>query len=239
VVYEVGGLLRQLNMPVILLVIYLEKGDRATFPAEHRVTAEGKETKLSFEALRLWEHRDRIISGELAELAPLLVLCEEEPTEQTLHREAELIHGSGLPRGVQASLAGLAMLVASRSFARAVLQAIFREDLEMVEQMENLRELFLEAGALEKWAEDTGITARIRAEAKAEGEAVGEVRGEARGKTEIAREMVSRYLTNRFGELPQVLASLIEQEDAEWCQDLFDRALRAQSLTELIATPDN
>ena len=53
---------------------------------------------------------------------------EEGPTEETLRLEADLIHISGLPRGIQAALA---MLVASRSFARSVLQSIFRADLEM------------------------------------------------------------------------------------------------------------
>jgi hypothetical protein len=232
-----GGLLKQLGIPVILYVVYLEQGDRATFPDEHRVDAAGLYTALSFSTLRLWEHRDRITSGELAELAPLLVLCEEEPTEQTLRLEAELIHGSGLPRGVQAGLAGLAMLLASRSFARGVLQTIFREDLAMVEQMETLRELFLEVGALEKWAEDSGITARIRAEGEAVGKAEGEAEGIARGKVETARQMTLAFLKRRFGELPQALVDRITSSDAEACQSLFDRAIAAVSLAELTDTP--
>jgi hypothetical protein len=184
-----------------------------------------------FSTLRLWDHRDRIVSGELAELAPLLVLCEQSPTEQTLHQESQLIHGSGLPREVKAALSGIAILVASRRFARTILEAIFREDLEMVEPMENLRDLFLEVGALEKWVEDTGIAARIRNEA--------EVRSEARGKAEVAREMVLHYLTARFGQLPDDLVAQISSADAEWCQRLFDRALLTQSLAELLAPPQN
>jgi len=100
----------------------------------------------------------------------------------------------------------------------------------MVEQMETLRELFQEAGALEKWAEDAGITARVRAEAKAEGEA----EGEARGKAEAAREMVLHFLTARFGELPEALTRRIGASDADWCRNLFDRAIEAGSLSELI-----
>jgi hypothetical protein len=88
-----------------------------------------------------------------------------------------------IAREVKAALSGIAILVASRRFARTILEAIFREDLDMVDQMENLRDLFLEVGALEKWVEDTGIAARIRNEAEA--------RSEARVKAEVTREMVT------------------------------------------------
>jgi hypothetical protein len=34
--------------------------------------------------IRLWEHADRIRGGELAELAPLLILCDDIPSERSL-----------------------------------------------------------------------------------------------------------------------------------------------------------
>src|SRR5262249_41279822 len=103
-----GGLTRQLGMPVFLLVLYLQRGDRATFPNDYTVRSGALEMKLTFPVIRLWEHAHRIRSGELPELAPLLLLCEETPTEETVQEEVALIHASRLPRETQAELLGLA-----------------------------------------------------------------------------------------------------------------------------------
>jgi hypothetical protein len=51
----------------------------------------GGRNRFEFETVRLWEHAERIRGGDLQELAPLLVLCENEPTEATLREERELI----------------------------------------------------------------------------------------------------------------------------------------------------
>ena len=75
-----AGLCRQLDMPVALLVLYLQRGDSATFPDHYHIQVGAIQTTLYFTAIRLWEHADRIRSGELPELAPLLLLCEETPT---------------------------------------------------------------------------------------------------------------------------------------------------------------
>ena len=93
-----AGLTRQLGIPVVLMVIYLQRGDRSTFPDEYRVSIGDLETRFSFTAIRLWEYADRIQSGELAELAPLLILCEEKPTAQTVRLEVDLIRNAGLAK---------------------------------------------------------------------------------------------------------------------------------------------
>jgi hypothetical protein len=223
---------------VLLLALYLERGQRATFPNELIDTEDGLQTKLSFNAIRLWEHRERIINGELVELAPLLVLCEEVPTAATVQREVDLIHGSGLSLGVQAELLSVAFLVALRAFARETLLPIFREDLKMFKEMEIIKELVIESGALAEWSEQTGYNARLREQAKAEGIAEGKAEGIAEGKAEgearLARAMTLHFLTNRFGVLPEELVQRIEVADADWCQSLFDRAIHASSLAELV-----
>jgi predicted transposase YdaD len=243
------GLCRQLPMPVALLVVYLEKSDRATFPSTYERSGGPLRTTLSFDTVRLWEHRDRILSGEWPELAPLLVLCEPHPTEATLAQEVELIHRSGLPRGVQTELMGVAISVASRVFGRDVLRTIFREELAMLDEMENLKELFLETGSFRKWLEDPRVSGEVQARAKAEGKAEGEAEGIAKGKAEgeaegiakgkaeAARRMTLAFLSRHFGELPQALVDRITLADAEACQRLFDRALTAASLAELTDTP--
>jgi predicted transposase YdaD len=231
------GLCRQLPMEVVLLVIYLEKGKRASFPAAYRRRGGRLRTQFTFDTVRLWEHRDRIVSGEWPELAPLLVLCEAQPTEATLRQEVELIRQSGLPGGVQRELIGVAVSVASRRFGRAVLEAIFGEELAMLDEEENLKELFLDLGLAQKWAKDPRVSGELRAEAKAEGEALGMAKGRAEGQTEgetaAVRRMTLSFLTRRFGELPEALITQIATSDAEWCQSLFDRAIAAASLSEL------
>jgi hypothetical protein len=139
-----AGLTRQLGMPVVLLVIYLQRGDRATFPDEYRVAIGDLSTSFTFTAIRLWEYADRIRSGELAELAPLLVLCEDEPTELIVRSEIALIRNAGFPKPVQTDLLGLALRIASRRIPREALLALFREDIEMIR----------ETGIVEEWIAD-------------------------------------------------------------------------------------
>ena len=113
-----GGLTRQIGIPIVLMVIYLHRGDRATFPDRYSVSVGALRTEFSFTAVRLWEYADRIRSGELAELAPLLILCDETPSQQTVALEVELIRNAGLPRDVQTDLLGLALRIASRRLPR-------------------------------------------------------------------------------------------------------------------------
>lgn len=96
---KAGALHQQLGLPVALVVVYLEQGDRATFPNRYPVEVAGFTTRYEFTALRLWEHADRIRTGELWELAPLLVLCENDPGEATLRRKCQsLVDQPQVPR---------------------------------------------------------------------------------------------------------------------------------------------
>ena len=194
------------------------------------------QTRLVFETVRLWEHRDRIVSGEWAELAPLLVLCERHPTEQTLRQEKVLIRGSGLPGAVQTELLGVALLVASRRFSRRVLSMLFDEELEQMETLEELKELFYEAGSFRQWLRDPRIGAELREIARAEGKVEGKTEGKAEGEVEATRRLTLAVLAGRFGTLPTGLVERIQTADAAWCQDLFDRALTAPSLSDLWET---
>jgi hypothetical protein len=94
----------------------------------------------------------------------------------------------------------------------------------MLDKTETLKELFLELGLTQRWLQDPRVSGEMRAEAKAEGEA------------KAKREMTLAVLTRRFGELPNTLVEQIATADADWCQHLFDRAITATSLSELIET---
>jgi hypothetical protein len=86
-----AGLTAQLHRPVVLVVVYLHRGDRATFPDAYRPVVAGVLNHYGFATIRLWEHGERIRRGDLPELAPLLVLCEAEPDAAILEEERKLI----------------------------------------------------------------------------------------------------------------------------------------------------
>jgi hypothetical protein len=112
--YQAGG-------PVILVVVYLRKGRYRQFPSEHVIRAEGLSNTYHLHTIRLWEHRDRIRSGELGALAPLLVLCEDNPDERTLQDEREIIRNLLAPEPVKNELIGLAVMLGARFFSEDVL----------------------------------------------------------------------------------------------------------------------
>ncbi|HLJ56600.1 MAG TPA: hypothetical protein VKT77_16295 [Chthonomonadaceae bacterium] len=225
-----GGLLRQLKMPVVLLALYLQRGDRATFPDRLQVQAGGLAMNLSFPVVRLWEHAERIRSGELPELAPLLVLCDDKPTEATVREEVALIHASRLPAATQAELLGLALLVATRRFTRDLLLPIFEEDWSMIEGLEILDDLYRATGKLDRWKAEAEAIGRAKGEA--EGRAEGRAEGESRG----IRETILRIGSQRFGEpSPEAMMSLEAITAAERLQQLAVRLLQVESWQELLA----
>lgn len=203
------GLLRQLGLPVALLVLYLERGGSATFPDRLHCEVEGVSTEYRFTTIKLWEHADRIRSGELWELAPLLVLCEDNPTEATMRREVTLITTSPATEAQQANMLAYALRIGARDFSRSVLEGIFREMLPMVKS----------ATVIDDWI--------------AEGEARGEVRGAARGRLEEARELALRLLRKRFPDLPERLARRVEALELAECTALIDGLFDGAALNQL------
>ena len=201
-----GGLSKQLNMPVVLVVLYLRRGNYATFPAQMASQVGGFRTGLNFTAIRLWEHSERIRNGDLPELAPLLLLSEDNPTEATIREEADLVRRANLPPETEANLLGIILTVASKSFSRAWLRTLLEE-----QEINTMKDL----GLIGDWIQE------------------GEARGRAEGRAETARRMTQRFLVKRFGTLSTALLERIEQADADWCENLLDRAEEAASLAEL------
>jgi hypothetical protein len=206
----------RLGIPVVLTVVYLTRGDRATFPDSYAIEGGGRRNEHLFDIICLWEHADEIRSGALAELAPLLVLCENNPTEATLRRARELILGLGAPPAVQSEMLAVAMTVGLRYFARELLRAVFQEEIGMLKEVEFIRELFAEEFA----AAEAAV-------------AQAEARGEARGEAAAARRQLLRQLREKFGELPQSAVDRVERADPAECEEWAVRLLRVQSLEEL------
>jgi hypothetical protein len=103
-----AALNEQLDLPVFLVILYVERGDRRGFPDSYTEEKGSLVNSHQFTRLLLWEHAERIRSGELAELAPLLVLCEDSPTEATLQEELGVIRSLEVPESVRADLLAVA-----------------------------------------------------------------------------------------------------------------------------------
>jgi len=70
-----------LNKPVISKVIYLEQREYRDLPQEYVVSYQGRrENVFTYQAIKLWDYTEKIASGELRELAPLLILLTKEKT---------------------------------------------------------------------------------------------------------------------------------------------------------------
>jgi predicted transposase YdaD len=218
---ETGWLLKnaalnaQLGIPVVLTVVYLTRGRRRRFPAVHTVGAGGLKNRHPFHTIRLWEHAERIRSGELPELAPLLVLCEDNPGEETLRAERRLILGPDVPSAIRPELLAIALTVGTRYFARDLLYQLFREELQMLKG----------ASIIEYWIN----------EAAAQAAAQSAEEGERKGRTAEARHNLLHLLKRRFGTLPATLERQIEAADLEWCRAVLDRVVDGATLEEIEA----
>jgi len=104
--------------PVISKVIYLERREYRNSPGEYVVSYRVKrENVFSYEAIKLWDHTEEIIKGELKELAPLLILLTRAKSEAVLAKTRELIL-SGENEKYKADALSLAITVAARYFSK-------------------------------------------------------------------------------------------------------------------------
>jgi predicted transposase YdaD len=122
-----------------------------------------------------------------------------------LRQEREMILSLGAPHPMRADLLAVAMMVGMRFFARGLVEAVFREEMQMPKETSFIEE-------------------RIE-----EGEARGEVQGEARA----ARSFLLRQFRKRFGALPAGVVERIEAADRDWCEAMGERLLDAASPEEL------
>ncbi|MBC7335842.1 MAG: hypothetical protein H5U01_06165, partial [Clostridia bacterium] len=81
--------------PVLSAVIYLERRNYRQLPQEYVVEFRGRPVHtFPYLVVRLWEYAKAVASGELRELAPLLILLTEQKDEKVLARSRELILAS-------------------------------------------------------------------------------------------------------------------------------------------------
>ncbi len=172
---------QQHKLPVFSFAFYL-KYRKSPIPTEYNVRA-GKQVihRFTYPVIKLWEYVGQICSGQYRELAPLLVMLVEQPDEQILQTERQLIlKETNLDK--RADLLSLALTLASSHFDKELLRRLFREEIN---QMRG-------ATLIDEWLEEA------------------EVKAESKGMQNQLRKDILVVLRIRFA-LPEIQLAMIEQ----------------------------
>ena len=216
-----AALTSKLGMPVILMVIYLEKGNYATFHDRHEASHGSARTLFQFTTIKLWEHVERIRSGELIELVPFLFLCDNKYKEETVLEEIDLIYRANLPETDQAELYQAVFRVAGSRLSSEIIDKLYREKESMIKEnfeYDVLRELLIEEGI--GIGEERGVQKGIGI-------------GEERGALKIARKLI----TNRLGEMPTYVESYLQSASESELTQILESLHKTESYDELKLRP--
>ncbi len=193
-----------LKIPVVTVLVYLQRGRYATFPEGYEDEIGGLTTKHVFSRILLWEHAERIRSGELKELAPFLALCEDEPDVEVLQTENRLIE-SVSDAEQRMELKAVAAIVAARKFSEELIKQCLNLEVNMIRE--------------------TTIFSEWLAQSRGEGRREGNLEGK--------NTLLLKQLEKKFGHLPSELKSAVEKLDAEQLDDLAMDILDLTNLEDL------
>ena len=199
--------------PVISKVIYLERREYRNLPQEYVVSYQGKrENVFTYQVIKLWDYIEDIISGELKELAPLLVLLTREKNEEVLVRSKELILESQ-DKKWQANALSLVVTVAGRYFPKDFLLKFFKEEMKMLQ----------EASIVQDWINE-GIE---------KGMEKGIEKGIEKGRIKTLQEDILDVLEERFGIIKKGLGKRVKAiDDPDVLKSLFKKSIKVASLDE-------
>jgi hypothetical protein len=134
------------NIPAITVLVYLQRGKYATFPDTFHDEFGGLGNEHKFARILLWEHEDRIRSGELKELAPFLPLFYDDPPVEILELTNALIESVD-DEDVRLELKGVAAIIGVRKFAEQSVKQILKLDYKMIREKTIFTEWFAQERA--------------------------------------------------------------------------------------------
>jgi predicted transposase YdaD len=201
---------------VVTVIVYLERGRYRAFPNEYVARIGRTTTKTQFSRILLWEYQDRIRSGEFRELAPLLVLFEDKPTQETLLEEKALIK-SVEDEQEQGNLLALAIMIAFRKFNEHIIKELFYEEYNMLK----------EASFVKEWIQESWE--KGEREGKTKGLREGLREGLRKGQVRIIFKQLDSILGRVSIELEQRIHSLSDSDIEKLSEDL----LRMKNTTDL------
>jgi predicted transposase YdaD len=198
----------------VVVIIYLEKGRYASFPSGFENCAGGFANQYQLARVLLWEHEDRILSGELKEFAPFLALFHEQPDPAIIDTQKDLL-GQIADLKLQSDLLAIAMVVDARSFGYKVVLEKFKKEVNMLK----------ETSIVQEWLDERYND--------------GKLSGKIEGKIEGKRALLQTLLTQRFGYLTPELINKLQLSSNEQLDRLGAVVLSLNSLEELQAWLSN
>lgn len=195
------------NAPAITILVYLQRGEYSTFPESYEDELGGLRNHHHFARVLLWEHADRIRSGELKELAPFLPLFEKDPGVEVLQAMNAIIETVADPEQ-RMELKTLGAIIAARTFAEELIKQVFNLESPMIR----------ETTLFSEWLD--------QAEAK------GRVEGRVEGRDEGRHLTLQKILERKFGPLAADLTLALQKLKSAELEALTLAILDLQSLDD-------
>jgi len=199
-----------LNSPVITVLVYLMRGKYATFPDGYEDELGGLTNSHRFARILLWEHEERIRSGELKELAPFLPLFYDDPDPDILSVVNHLVEGVADPQQCL-ELKSISAIIAERYFSEELIRQYFKLEPLMIRETSIFKELF-----------DQRYN---------EGRVEGRVEGEVSGN----RRLLQKQLEKKFGPLSAELKVRLLELNSEALDSLATTVLELATVDDLRA----
>ncbi len=199
-----------LNKPTLAVIIYLEKGNYATFPDNFETRLGALSNRFVLSKILLWEHEARIVSGELKEWAPFLSLFYAQPDPVVMDVQKGLLSQISDPK-LQADLMATAMVLDGRAFGTELVMAKFANEVNMLK--------------------DTSIVQGWLAESRQEGQQIGQQIGQREGKLAVMQSLLAK----KFDSLPPTLFLQMQRLSNEQLDRLILAFLDINSQEELHA----
>ncbi len=204
------------NAPVITVLVYLQRGEYATFPESYKDELGGLCNDHCFARVLLWEHADRIRGGELKELAPFLPLFEKDPGPEVLQQMNSIIETvPDLEQRLE--LKSLGAIIAARSFSEELIKQYLTLELYMIR----------ETTVFSEWLDQAEAKGRV--EGYAEGEIKGELKGELKGRHLTLQKLLER----KFGPLAADVTLSLQKLRSEELEALTMAILDLKSFDDL------
>jgi predicted transposase YdaD len=222
-----------LHKPVITVIVYLERGKYRTFPQEYRVQLNGLEMFTRFPRILLWEYADQIRSGELKELAPLLVLFSAKSSKEIILEEKKLILAVSDTKQ-RSDLLSLAAMVAFRRFKNGLIKELFYEEYELMKTSNFIEEWIKESWekgreegrikGIEEGREEGREAGREagRQEGQKEGQIKGRQEGWREGRITLILNQLKKVLGRVSFDLETKISKLTDKEIEILTYDLLD-----------------
>ena len=119
--------------PVIVVIVYLEKGRYATFPDSFENRFGNFSNQFVLAKVLLWEHEARILNGELKVFLPFLPLFHERPDPGLMDVQLDLLGQIADPK-LRADLMALAIVIDIRAWGTEVVLTKFVKEINMLKE---------------------------------------------------------------------------------------------------------